>query len=162
MPRIKVRRRITGPLTPEQRQHFREATRDVDVQHIVLKVRGRDLLKRQLAAERPETAVVLRGSHLSRTLSISDLAQWLKGDAVPWFHVIWTPPIVNHLARHNVTPQEFEEAVFRTRAKSIRASKTSGRLTLMGRTSTGRILYCVFEYVDSATILPVTAYDPTE
>lgn len=79
---------------------------------------------------------------------------------MPWFQVIWTPKIIEHLARHNVTPEEFEDVVFA--ATRIGASRTSGRPAVMGQTSTGRWLFCVFDYIDSATILPVTAYDPTE
>jgi uncharacterized DUF497 family protein len=81
---------------------------------------------------------------------------------MPWFSVIWTPENREHIARHDVTPEEFEEVVFQAGRRQIGKSKTSGRPAVTGQTSSGRMLYCVFEYVDGATILPVTAFDPTE
>lgn len=77
---------------------------------------------------------------------------------MPWFDVIWTPDIIAHLARHDVTPDEFEEVV--SSAHRVDPNKTAGRFEVIGLTSSQRRLKCVFEYVDGITILPVTAFEP--
>ncbi len=77
---------------------------------------------------------------------------------MPWFDVVWTPEIIAHLARHDVTADEFEEVVFS--ARSVDPNKTAGRFEVVGLTSSQRLLMCVFEHVDGITILPVTAFEP--
>ncbi len=81
---------------------------------------------------------------------------------VPWFMIIWTPEIERHLAEHSITPEEFEHVVMAASVKAIEQSNSSENLTVFGRTATGREIRCIFEMIDAATILPVTAYEETE
>lgn len=74
--------------------------------------------------------------------------------------VIWTDgPDGNiaHLAEHGVSPEEAEEVLrhptFTTR------SRRSGRPIAFGFSSTGRHSAVVYEVVDRAVVIPLTAYD---
>ena len=69
----------------------------------------------------------------------------------------WTVEIIEHLADHDVTPDDFEHVV---RSPSTRgSSRSSGLPCCWGNTPDGRFIICVFEEIDDMTILPVTAYE---
>lgn len=75
-----------------------------------------------------------------------------------WFDFIWTYEIIDHLARHDVTPDEFEEVVQHPVLRG--KSRTSDRSIADGYTSSGRYIRCVYEELDDGvTIIPVTAYE---
>ena len=74
-----------------------------------------------------------------------------------YFEFQWTDEIIEHLAEHEVRPEEFEEIVsFPDRRGK---SRTSGSPCCWGETCDGRYLFCVYEQLDPVTIIPVTAYD---
>ena len=75
---------------------------------------------------------------------------------MPYYFFIWTEEIVEHLAEHDVTPEEFEEVVCDAEYEDV--SRTSGHPIAFGPTSEGRYLCRVFRRVDEM-IEPVTAYD---
>ncbi len=70
---------------------------------------------------------------------------------------------VQHIAEHDVTPDEVEE-VLNDRFGEDTYSKSSGRPMTFGWTSAGRYLAVVWELVDEdpLTIYPVTAYPAPE
>jgi len=76
---------------------------------------------------------------------------------MPYRICIWTPEIIEHLAMHDVTRDEFEEVVRGHRTNN--RSDSSGRPVVVGYTSSGRRLFCVFEEIDEISIEPVTAYE---
>jgi hypothetical protein len=80
--------------------------------------------------------------------------------SMPWFEVVWTPEIIDHIALHQVTVEDFESVLFA--ARRVFPNKVAGRFEVTGRTPSGRLLKCVFEPIDSAAVIPVTAFDPTE
>ncbi len=74
-----------------------------------------------------------------------------------YFEFVWTDEIIDHLAEHAVSPEDFEEVVsFPDRRGK---SRSTGSPCCWGETSSGRHLICVSEEVDEMTIVPVTAYD---
>ncbi len=75
---------------------------------------------------------------------------------MPYYFFLWTPEIIEHLAEHDVTPEEFEEVVSNPESEDV--SRSTGNPLAFGATSTGRYLCCVFKRFDD-TIEPVTAYD---
>ena len=79
---------------------------------------------------------------------------------MPWYFFIWTPEIIEHLAEHDVTPEEYEEVVGNPDWED--RSRSSGNLLAFGTTSAGRLLCCVFKRFDEDTIEAVTAYDVGE
>jgi uncharacterized DUF497 family protein len=82
---------------------------------------------------------------------------------MPFYFVIWTPEAIEHLAQHGVSQDEFEQVVFCAREVAIEESASNpDNLTVLGTTDAGRELRCVWEEIDDATILPVTAYEPTK
>ena len=74
-----------------------------------------------------------------------------------YYEFVWTEEIIDHLAEHGVTPQDFEEIVKFPEARGL--SRSSGRPCCWGVTPDGRFLMCVYEKLDDLTILPVTAYE---
>ena len=76
---------------------------------------------------------------------------------MPLFEFLWTDEIIDHLAEHGVTPEDFEEVVNSPELRG--ASRTSGRPCCWSYTRDGRFLICVYEKLDELTILPVTAYE---
>ncbi|MCC6125946.1 MAG: hypothetical protein IT426_13355 [Pirellulales bacterium] len=65
--------------------------------------------------------------------------------------------IEKHLGLHGITPDEFEEVV--CGPDDVDFSRSSRRPIAFGETSTGKYLACVYELLDDATILPITAYE---
>ncbi|MBI4708311.1 MAG: BrnT family toxin [Candidatus Omnitrophica bacterium] len=53
----------------------------------------------------------------------------------------WDETIVKHIARHNITPNEVEEAF---EGKHLVYKSRDGRYTLLGRSSAGRYLMIAF------------------
>lgn len=49
---------------------------------------------------------------------------------MPWFGFFWTQEIIDHLAEHGVTPEEFEEVVMHAEVYS--KSHLSPRLIALG------------------------------
>ncbi|MBX3440367.1 MAG: hypothetical protein KF861_22950 [Planctomycetaceae bacterium] len=76
---------------------------------------------------------------------------------MPAYHYFWTPRNEEHIAQHDVTREEFEDVV--SKSKNVRPSHVEGRLESRGWSSTGRFLCCIYEDVDGFTIIPVTAYE---
>jgi hypothetical protein len=76
---------------------------------------------------------------------------------MPYYEFFWTPDVVEHLAQHGVTREDFENAV--TSPMIVDRSESSGRPACRGFALDGRLLFCVYESLDDLTILPVTAYE---
>jgi uncharacterized DUF497 family protein len=79
---------------------------------------------------------------------------------MPWYLFLWDSDTEEHLAQHGVAPEEFEEVV--CNPDSVGESRTTGRPIAFGYTSTGKYLACVYELVDSDTVLPFTAFEIEE
>jgi hypothetical protein len=79
---------------------------------------------------------------------------------MPYFFFIWTPEIVEHLAEHEVTPEEFEEVVSNPDYEDV--SRSTANPLAFGFTSGGRYLCCVYRRLDGDTIEPITAYEVEE
>ena len=71
---------------------------------------------------------------------------------------IWLEDRVNHIARHNVTPEEVEEVCF-GRA-FVQRAKSEGKNPVyyaLGRTAAGRYLFCAVIQFPDGKGYPVTA-----
>lgn len=77
---------------------------------------------------------------------------------VYFFH--WTAEIVEHLAENDVTAEEFEAVVQHNRSR-VTTSDSTGRPARIGVTDEGRVLFCVFDWIDEeeTEIEPRTAYE---
>ena len=69
----------------------------------------------------------------------------------------WTAEIIEHLAEHDVSSDDFEHVVQKPYARG--SSHSSGLPCCWGDTPDGRFIICVYEEIDEMTILPVTAYE---
>ncbi len=75
-----------------------------------------------------------------------------------WFEFIWAPEVEAHIAEHGVTIDEFEEVVQFGEFRGT--SRSTGRPTAEGWTTSGKYLYCVYELADDGiTVIPVTAFE---
>lgn len=85
----------------------------------------------------------------------------------------WRPDRVEHIARHGVSPQEFEEALLSDRSRLLKRAGPAERnpnemiYRCLGRTEAGRYLFMVvLRYADgrraSGEALPVMARDMTD
>jgi uncharacterized DUF497 family protein len=76
---------------------------------------------------------------------------------MPYYEFLWTEEINEHLAEHGVSKEDFEEVVSNPDRRGV--SRSSGRPCCWGRTPDGRYLFCVYEFLDELSIIPVTAYE---
>ncbi len=79
---------------------------------------------------------------------------------MPYYDFLWTDEIIAHLAEHGVSRENFEEVVSNPRRVGV--SRSSGRPCCWGETVEGRQLFCVYEFLDDITIIPVTAYEVSD
>ncbi|MBI2204733.1 MAG: BrnT family toxin [Candidatus Rokubacteria bacterium] len=81
---------------------------------------------------------------------------------MPISEVLWPEDRVDHIARHGVTPEEFEQVCFGLplvlRAKAIGQNPV---YYLLGETDAGRPLFCVVIEFPGSKAYPVTARDMT-
>lgn len=77
-----------------------------------------------------------------------------------WFEFFWTPEIEEHVAEHGVSVEQFEHVVCFPDVHEV--SRSTGHRIAKGYDQTGRWLVCVYERIDSTTVLPVTTYEPME
>jgi uncharacterized DUF497 family protein len=81
---------------------------------------------------------------------------------VPISEVLWPEDRVDHIARHGVRPEEFEEVCFG--APLVLRAKATGQnpvYYLLGETDAGRPLFCVALEFPGGKAYPVTARDMT-
>jgi hypothetical protein len=76
---------------------------------------------------------------------------------MPYLEFLWTDEIAAHLAEHGVGRHDFEEVV--SNPSRVGVSRSSGRPCCWSQTPDGRQLFCVYEYLDDMTVVPVTAYE---
>jgi hypothetical protein len=79
---------------------------------------------------------------------------------VPRFDFIWSDAIVEHLAEHGVSQDDFEHVVCNPTGEGY--SRASGLPCKWGYTPDGRYIITVFEELDKITVLPTTAYEVPE
>jgi len=79
---------------------------------------------------------------------------------MPHYFFIWTPDIIEHLAEHDVLPEDFGKIVSNPDYEDV--SRKTGTPVAFGSTSDGRYLCCVFKRHGKDVIEPVTAYDVDE
>ena len=66
---------------------------------------------------------------------------------MPYYFFTWTPDLIDYLAEHEVTPEEFEEVVSNPERQEV--SRSSGNLVAFGSTAEARYLCCVFKQIDA-------------
>jgi hypothetical protein len=76
---------------------------------------------------------------------------------MPYYEFVWTDEIIAHLAEHGVSPDDFEAVVMKPERTG--KSHSSGHPVAWGYASDRRYIIAVYEKIDFATVLPVTAYE---
>ena len=76
---------------------------------------------------------------------------------MPIYEFLWYGENREHVEEHGVTLDEFEAVV--CNPLRVEKSRSSDRRVAFGYRDDGRKLVCVYELIDKATVLPVTAYE---
>jgi uncharacterized DUF497 family protein len=72
--------------------------------------------------------------------------------------LIWTPDRIEHIARHDVEPDEVEDVCFgRPFVQRAKAKGDNPTFYVLGQTSAGRHLFCVIVRFSRGKGFPVTA-----
>jgi uncharacterized DUF497 family protein len=79
---------------------------------------------------------------------------------MPYYEFQWRDSTIEHLAEHDISPDDFEEVVCNPFRKG--KSRSSGRRAAWGYTRDGRYVIAVYEEIDELVLLPVTAYEVPE
>lgn len=78
--------------------------------------------------------------------------------AVPIDRILWPEDRIQHIARHAVTPEEFEEVCFgRPLVLRARSEGPNPIYHLLGQTEAGRFLLCVVIHFPDGRGYPVTS-----
>jgi uncharacterized DUF497 family protein len=76
--------------------------------------------------------------------------------------LVWPRDRIDHIARHEVEPEEFEEACFgRSMVQRAKSSGENPVYYVLGQTEAGRHLFCVVIRFPDGTGYPVTARNMT-
>jgi uncharacterized DUF497 family protein len=77
---------------------------------------------------------------------------------MPWYDYLWLEgENIDHIAEHGLTPDDVEFAFEHYVGEA--ESDTSSRPIRFGFTPDGRYIAVVYEWLDSVTVYPITAYD---
>ena len=76
---------------------------------------------------------------------------------MPRFEFAWTEATIEHLAEHDVSPEDFEHVVRYPYSQGT--SRSSDLPYCWGETPDGRFIMCVYDEIDELTLLPVAAYE---
>ena len=68
---------------------------------------------------------------------------------MPYFEILWTEEIIEHLAEHGISQDDFEYVV--CNSSRTGESQSTGRPAAWGHTKDGRYLIAVFEEIDEVT-----------
>lgn len=79
---------------------------------------------------------------------------------MPYLDFVWTDELVEHLAEHGISPEDFEHVVRHPVSKGL--SRKTGLPVVWGYTPDGRYIMAVYDPIDRVTALPVTAYEVPE
>ena len=79
---------------------------------------------------------------------------------MPFYFYLWTDEIIQHLAEHDLTPDDFEYVLANPTAKGM--SDSTERPAVWGYTEDGRFVIAVYRVLEDMTIQPVTAYEVPE
>lgn len=77
-----------------------------------------------------------------------------------YYEIIWDEEPggnVEHIAEHDLTPADVEEAIFNPVDYDV--SRSSGLPILFGFTPDARYILVVYEKISDVMVYPVTAYD---
>ncbi len=79
---------------------------------------------------------------------------------MPFYFFVWTPERLEKIEQHGVEPEDFESIV--QDPHHVERSRSSDRGIAFGYSRDDRWTVCIYEHLDEDTILPITAYFPSE
>ena len=77
-----------------------------------------------------------------------------------YWEFLWTNDIVEHIAEHDVSQDNFEYVFCNPTNRGY--SRSSGLPAAWGHTADGRYIIIVYDELDEMTVLPITAYEVSE
>lgn len=79
---------------------------------------------------------------------------------MPWYDFFWTDDVIEHLADHGISCEDFERVVCSPFDTDF--SRASGDLAAFGYTQDRRFIVAVYEMIDDITVRPITSYEVPE
>ena len=79
---------------------------------------------------------------------------------MPYYDFVWTDDIIQHIAEHGISQDDFEYVVCHPLSRGY--SRSSGLPAAWGYTADDRYIMAVYEELDQLAVLPVTAYQVPE
>jgi hypothetical protein len=79
---------------------------------------------------------------------------------MPYYEFHWNEEVIEHIAEHGISQDDFEHVVCNPLSKGF--SRSSGLPAAWGYTADGRYMMAVYQELDEVTLLPVTAYEVPE
>lgn len=73
--------------------------------------------------------------------------------------LVWNDENIEHIARHNVTPEEVEDVCY---GLHLSEKTSGGRYILSGQSSAGRYLNVVIQRIGSGLFRPITAFEMSD
>lgn len=79
---------------------------------------------------------------------------------MPWFDFIWIDENMEHIAQHDLTPEDVQHVVMNPEDEVV--SRSSKRPAVKGHTVDGRYIFVAYEKIDAMTVFVTTAYEIDE
>ncbi len=79
---------------------------------------------------------------------------------MPFYFCQWNDDIIEYIAQHGISPEDFEYVV--QHPQSVSKTDLTGREIAFGYTLTGDYIACVYEWIDKETLVPITAFPTPE
>lgn len=73
--------------------------------------------------------------------------------------LIWDDENIEHIARHNVTPQEVEDVCF---GLHLSEKASGGRYVMSGQSTAGRYMNVVVQRIGDRLFRPITAFEMSD
>lgn len=90
---------------------------------------------------------------------ITYVIHWHEGSSAEIAHLQWDDANVQHIAEHNVAPQEVEDVCF---GVHLSRRESNQRYVLSGQTGDGRYLNVVVERIGKGLFRPITAFEMSD
>ena len=77
---------------------------------------------------------------------------------MPYYDFLWNDEIIEHIAEHDITPEQFQNVVSHPESTDI--SYSTGAPCAFGETDDGRHIICIYDLeADGITVIPRSAYE---
>jgi hypothetical protein len=76
---------------------------------------------------------------------------------MPWYIFLWRDGIIDHIAQHDISTEEYESVVMRPFLTGF--TRKHNRPFAEGQLEDGRWIFCIYNLIDETYVDPVTAFE---